>query len=105
MKFLVISRQRELPPIPPEQHMELVIAMIQMVQQWKKEGKIEATYGFAGVSAGMSIFEVESNAELNGLLNSRPLNQYMDSEIYPLITLDESIAGVKQALEIIKAKK
>jgi muconolactone D-isomerase len=105
MKFLVINRQREVPHVPPEQAMELVINTIQMAKQQVKEGKSEVSYGLAGLSGGMAIYEAESGAELNSLLMSMPLFPYLDIEIFQLMTLDEAITAQKQVLEAIKAQK
>ena len=76
-----------------------------LLQQWIKEGKSEASYGFAGLNAGFSILDVESVAELNALVTSRPNHPFVETEIYPLISMNEALTSAIQTLEAIKAKR
>lgn len=95
MKFLVITRQREVPPGPPEEQKKLVRDTIQVIQKFEKECKVEAAYGFAGLSGGSAIFNAESGGELNDLLMSLPNFPFMDTEIYPLMPLEKAIEAQK----------
>ena len=105
MKFLVVGKMRETPPVPPEQLREMVVREWQTGLQLRKEGKTEVGYAFSGLKGGMSIHEAESGADLNAHLMRLPLYAFLDIEIYPLMTVEEALTQSKQALEAIKAKK
>jgi hypothetical protein len=53
----------------------------------------------------VGIDKAESGAALNTILMCLLLFPYVDVQIYPLMTYDESIAQAKQALEALKAQK
>ncbi|MEE9508864.1 MAG: muconolactone Delta-isomerase family protein [Candidatus Bathyarchaeia archaeon] len=105
MKFLVIATSRESLKLPPEQALKLIMAEYQVGKQLLKEGKMEEVYLLAGLKGGMLIGEAESGAELNAMMTRMPLYDSLDIQIYPLMTLDEGIAQVKQGLEFLKAQK
>jgi len=105
MKFLVVAKLREIPPVPPEQSAALSVAEWQTVQQFLKEGKTEVAYALAGLKGGMGISEAESGAEINRRLSRLPLFPFLDIEIYPLMTVDEALTQAKEWLEAIKAKR
>jgi len=105
MKFLVVSKLREIPPVPPEQFAALGVAEWQTVQQFLKEGKTEVAYALAGLKGGMAIGEADSGAELNSRLSRLPFYPFLDIEIYPLMTADEALTQAKESLEAIKAKR
>ncbi|KON30020.1 hypothetical protein AC482_04930 [miscellaneous Crenarchaeota group-15 archaeon DG-45] len=105
MKFLVVGKMRETPPVPPEQLRRMVVGEWQTGLQLRKEGKVEVGYALAGQKGGMSIREAESGADLNAQLMRSPLYAFLDIEIYPLMTLEEALTQAKQALEAIKAQK
>jgi hypothetical protein len=68
-----------------------------------EEGTIEMGYNLAGLNGGVGIDKAESGAALNTILMCLLLFPYVDVQIYPLMTYDESIAQAKQALEALKA--
>jgi muconolactone D-isomerase len=105
MKFLLIAKSKETPPMPPEQVAEAIVAEWQIVHQLLNEGKIEVAYSLAGQKGGMVIFEVESGAELNKIISSLPLYPFLDAQIYPLMTADEALTQAKEGLEAIKTKQ
>jgi muconolactone D-isomerase len=104
LKFLVLTEVRELPP-EPAQSMELARQQIEMLLELKKKGKVLEGYTKAGLKGGVVIFDVESAAELNSLMLSLPLYTFLDTEVYPLLDNEESLAQMKQASERMKAKK
>jgi hypothetical protein len=73
MKFLVVGKMSETPPVPPEQLREMVVREWQTGLQLRKEGKTEVSYAFAGLKGGMSKHEAESGADLNTHLMRLPL--------------------------------
>jgi len=104
MKFLVLTEVRELPP-DPAQSMEVARQQIETLLELKKKGKVLEGYTKAGLKGGVVIFDVESAAELNGLMLSLPLYTFLDTEVYPLLDNEESLAQMKKASEKMKAKK
>ena len=104
MKFLVLTEVREMPP-DPAQSMELARQQIETLLELKKKGKVLEGYTKAGLKGGVIIFDVESAAELNGLMLSLPLYTFLDTEVYPLLDNEESLAQMKKASERMKAKK
>jgi muconolactone D-isomerase len=105
MKFLVVAKMREAPPVPPEKLREMVVGEWQTALQIHKEGKVEVGYALAGQKGGMSIHEAESGADSNAQLMRLPLYVFLDMEIYPLMTIEEALTQAKQALEAAKAAK
>jgi len=101
MKFLVIGKLKEYPPVPPKQYIEMYIGECQTVMGFKKEGKTEVSYALAGLKAGMGIFEAESGAEINAMMTSLPFYPFLDVQIYPLLEWEEALAQAKQALEAL----
>jgi len=105
MKFLVVAKTREIPPVPTERLLEMVVGEWQTALQFRKEGKAEVGYALAGLKGGTGIFEVESGAELNATLSRLPFYPFLDIQIYPLMTVDEALTQAKQSLEAFKARK
>jgi len=105
MKFLVVAVLKEVPPVPPEQFLKMVMGEWQTVLQFRKEGKSEVDYALAGLKGGAAIFEAESGAEINAMLGRLPLFSFLDIEIYPLMTVEEALNQTKQSLEALKAQK
>ena len=105
MKFLAVAKLREVPPVPPEQFLKIVLEDFQTIKQYQEEGKTEVGYVLAGLKGFMVVLDVESGAELNGLLAKLSLFTVLDIEIYPLMTVDEALTQVKQSLKAIKAQQ
>jgi muconolactone D-isomerase len=105
MKFLIVAKMRETPPVPPEKLREMVVGEWQTALQLRKEGKTEVGYALVGQKGGISIHEAESGADLNAQLMQLPLYAFLDIEIYPLMTVEEALTQAKQALEAVKAQK
>ncbi len=105
MKFLIIATSKESLKLPPQQALELIMAEYQAGKQLLKEGTMDEVYLLAGQKGGMLIGEAESGAALNAILTRMPLYDSFDIQIYPLLTLDEGIAQVKQGLKALKAQK
>ncbi|MFX1520176.1 MAG: muconolactone Delta-isomerase family protein [Promethearchaeota archaeon] len=105
MRFLIILQPKEIPPLPPEKFLELVVAEWETVVQYKKEGKAEVAYAFAGLKGGMGIYDAKSGAELNAFLARLPLYSWLDIQIFPLMEAEEVLAQTKHRLEAYRAKR
>jgi muconolactone D-isomerase len=104
MKFLVLTEIREL-PLDPAKSMDLARQQVEMLIDLKKKGKVLEGCTKAGMKGGVIIFDVESVAELNGLMLSLPLYTFLDTEVYPLLDNEESMVQMKKAAEKMKQAK
>ncbi|MFX0069090.1 MAG: muconolactone Delta-isomerase family protein [Promethearchaeota archaeon] len=105
MKFLLVLKLKERPPIPTEKFLEMVVKEWETALQFRKEGKADINYGLAGQKGAMAIFNAESGAELDADLMKLPLYGWLDIEIYPLMTAEEVLTRTKKFLEAVKARK
>jgi muconolactone delta-isomerase len=106
MKFLVVAKVTETPPVPMEQILEMVVGEWQTALELLKEGKAEVDYPLVGLKGGMAIFEAESASELNATLTRFPLYPFWDdTQIYPLMSADEALAEAKKSLQAFKAQR
>lgn len=91
MKFLIVTKSREAPP------MEMALPMLQMMQGWVAEhrgsGKLLDTWSFAGTVGGGGILEVDSHEELDAIMTGFPFGQTSDVTVYALADLDAALAG------------
>jgi muconolactone delta-isomerase len=99
-----LTEVRELPP-DPAQSMELARQQIETLLDLKKKGKVLEGYTKAGLKGGVIIFDVESAAELNSLMLSLPLYTFLDTEVYPLLDNEESLAQMKKSLRKDEGKE
>ena len=89
-------------PVPPEQWLEIVLAGMNQIVSYREQGKVVLHAGFAGRQAGITIWDVDSNDELQRLLTQLPFWPFMEWEITPLITTERTLESVKQALAAVR---
>jgi muconolactone delta-isomerase len=94
MKFLVITKAKHF--VPPEVLSQLIDAMEPWVN--RNAGKIEQTWGFAGIAGGGGILTVDSLEELDAVMMEFPLGPVSDIEIIPLVDLADSIKRMKEVM-------
>lgn len=85
LKFLVMSKPKSVIDVPPR----VLEVWLRSTKDWFAEmisgGKIDCSYALAGELAGtVSIFDVQSNEELDDLIQDIPISSVVDFEIYPL---------------------
>ncbi len=97
MKFLVVTKSKT--PFPPEMAMGLVDAMEGWVRKYTASGKIEQTWGFAGIQGGGGIVNVNSLEELDAIMTEFPFAPFSDTEIYGLADLQTGLQNMKQAIQ------
>ena len=105
MLFYVKGEMKGLPPLPPEQIMELAIKESETVISYREKGKVLAGGTLAGRKAGCGIFNVGSPEELHALVSQLPMFPFCEWEIIPLIPTEVALEGNKQALASIRASK
>ncbi|MHB8077484.1 muconolactone Delta-isomerase [Desulfosporosinus fructosivorans] len=105
MLFLVKSELTQLPPFPPQQIKEIMVEGWGKVINYQKQGKILAQGMFAGRKGGCVIWDVESVEELHILISQSPIFPFLETEITPLISIENALGSVKSALEAKQTSK
>jgi len=88
-------------PLPPQEWLGLVIKMLEAIKEHKQKGKIVVHGAYVGRRAGCIIWDVDSNKELQSLLIQLPLWPFMEWDIIPLLSTDETLESVKQAMQAL----
>jgi muconolactone D-isomerase len=70
--------------LDPGTRAEIVAREKEYSQELQRAGKWPHIWRIVGEYANVSIFDVESNEELHGLLSQLPLFPYMDVRVTPL---------------------
>ena len=82
-----------------------------MIEGWEKaidyqkQGKILTQGIFAGRKGGCVIWDVESVEELHTLISQSPIFPFLETEITPLISIENALEPVKLAQKIEQAVK
>ena len=92
-------------PLPAEEWLDVVAKSMDLMVEYKKQGKIVFHGAFVGRSAGCMIWDVASHTELQSLLVRLPLWPFMDWETIPLISTEDTVASVKQAQEAVRSSQ
>ncbi len=74
-----------------------------MYEDYKNSGKLKAAYAFADTPGGISIWDVESNEELQRILFLLPTMSFMDREVKPLTSIESVSAIVNELIDIVKS--
>jgi len=85
-------------PLPPKEWLEIVLKGMEDVVNYEKQGKIVLHVGYVGRQAGTIIWDVDSNEELMRILSQLPFWPFLEWEIIPLISTEQTIESIKQAL-------
>ncbi len=97
MRFLVVTKSKA--PFPPEMALGLLDAMEGWVRNYTASGKLEQTWGFAGLQGGGGIANVNSLEELDALMTEFPFAPFSDTEIYGLADLQTGLQNMKQVIQ------
>lgn len=97
MLFLVKTELKGQYPVPPAQWMDLVVKTLEAIVAQKQAGKIVLHGAFVGRHGGVIVYDVASNAELQGLLVQLPLWPLVECEISPMLATEETLHSAKQA--------
>ena len=89
-------------PLPPEEWLEMVLASMEDIMNYQKQGKVVMHVGFAGRQAGAIIWDVGSNEELMGVLTRLPFWPFLEWEVIPLISTEQTVESARQALAAIR---
>ena len=96
MRYLIIAQNRT--PLPPEMALGILGAVSAWSEGYVAAGKIEQTWGFAGLQAGGGILNVASAEELDEVMAQFPLAPFSKVEIFGLVDLGPALERGKQAI-------
>lgn len=105
MLFLVKSELTQLPPFPPQQVKEIMVQGWEKVIAYQKQGKILAQGMFAGRKGGCVIWDVDSVEELHMLISQSPIFPFLETEITPLISIENALEAEKLAIAATQTLK
>jgi muconolactone D-isomerase len=74
-----------------------------MYKDYKENGKLKEMYAFADNPGGITVWDVESNEELQKILFLLPTMPFMDREVHPITTLDSVSDVVQELTDIVKS--
>lgn len=101
MLFLVIGEGLQV--FPPKEMMQqfpdLLVAIIQKVQEARKQGKIEFFGGYASTEGGVIIYNADSIDEVSDFVTSLPAFPTSSWEIKPLVSADQALKQFKRLKE------
>lgn len=102
MLYLVNCDLKGSYPLAAEEWLNIVLKGMETIQDYKKQGKVVIHCGLVGQQAGVMIWNVNSNEELHALLSQLPFWPFMEWTITPLLSTEQTIASVKEALAKIR---
>jgi len=101
-KFLVVERPVVLTPFPKsseaKQMVSLLVSELEHQLRLQKEGKIVGGGPFLDNRGGCYVLEVDSVEEMGEIFFSSPLNPWIEREVHPLGTVEDSLVGMKEAM-------
>jgi len=105
MLFLLECEMKGMPPLPQEQLLELGIKNVETLMNYKQQGKVLAGGAMAGRKGSYAIFNVDSMEELQRLVTQLPMYPFMEVELIPLISWEQTLQSVKQIQASLEASK
>ncbi len=95
MRFLIVSKSKI--PFPPEAAVPLFDAMLAWIETNTKSGKLEQVWGFAGISGGGGILDVESLEELDSIMVTMPFGPFSKVKVFGLTDIKQALGAGKEA--------
>lgn len=95
MLFLLECEVKGAVPQPQEQFLEIGMKNVETLIHYKKQGKIVAGGAMAGRKGSYAIFDVDSIEELQRLVTQLPMFPFMEVELIPLISWEQTLESVK----------
>jgi len=105
MLYFVKEELKGEPPLPLKQWVELLMKKTETEISYQKQGKILAQGDFAGGKGGCYIYDVESNEELHKLRSQLPAHAFLDTEVIPLVSLEQMLGMFKSFLASMQESK
>lgn len=99
MKFVVESRQKDIfLMLPVEKRLEIVKGTDAFIKKYRNSGKCKDIYEHGDLRGAVSIWEVESDAEVAKLILENPIAPFSDLDIMPVIDYDIAMKAIAEAL-------
>ena len=102
MRFLVTLNQKYM--VPPEVQLGLLDGSIAWAKKYTASKKLEQSWGFVGLPGGGGVLNVNSLEELNQMMVELPLGAVSQTEIRPIMDMEEAINQTKKALVLMVKK-
>jgi muconolactone delta-isomerase len=96
MRFLIVTKSKL--PFPLDMAVPLFDAMQGWVDANTTSGKMEQTWGFAGLAGGGGILNVDSFEELDAIMTSMPFGPFSSVEVYGLSDVKQALTAGRQAV-------
>jgi hypothetical protein len=93
----------QMTPSAPEETFKLLLSLLEMTKQDMQTGGVKDWGVVAGESCGYSIVELPS--EVDFATNSLKWMRYVNFEVKPVLTVDQSVESIKKAAAAAQAKK
>ena len=99
MLFFVKASLPDVPPVPRELWLGMVVSTWEVIKQLENDGKVLAGGALIGQRSGIVIADVASNEELSEMLNRLPLSAYLEWEVTPLVAAERALEDAKWTLQ------
>lgn len=96
MLFLLECEMKGVGSQPQEQLLELGMKKVETLMTYKQQGKILAGGAMVGRKGSYAIFDVNSIEELQRLVAQLPMFPFMEVELIPLISWEQTLESVKE---------
>jgi len=83
--------------------LKMLAQTLRMYEDYKSSGKLKVAYAFADTPGGISIWDVESNEELQRILFLLPTMPFMDREVKPLTSIESVSTIINELIDIVKS--
>jgi muconolactone D-isomerase len=105
MLYLVIDKVKiDFVPVDMSlAQLKMLNQTFEMYKDYKENGKLKAMYAFADNPGGITIWDVESNEDLQKVLFLLPTMPFMEREVHPITTLESVTTVVKELTDIVKS--
>ena len=90
MLFFVKARLPDVPPVPRELYLGMVVSTWEVIKQLENDGKVLAGGALIGQRSGIVIADVASNEELSA---------YLEWEVTPLVPAERALEDAKWTLQ------
>jgi muconolactone delta-isomerase len=102
-KFLVIEKPTGVPPVSMDsaegaQMMKMWQSDFEYKIKLQKEGKIIGGGPYLDIGGLCYILDVPSVEEMGEVFFNAPMNMWMQREVHPLGTFQDTLSGVKEAM-------
>lgn len=89
MLFLVKTEISQVPNTDRDTFLEMVRDQWKYILDQKNDGRFLEAYRMAGRKGGIALVKARSHGELNQLLSRMPLYPWLETEIIPLVSMEE----------------